>query len=670
MFSSKYQNILQLEEFVARNITTNSEKYTSFLTTAANNFKYSFEEQLLIYAQKPNATACAEISIWNKYGRWINRGAKGIALLVDTDAPYKLRHVFDISDTNIRKNIKIPMWKMQKRYENEVLERLSNSFGEFESTDFVDGIIKTAEIVTQYNIDNYFVDLINNKNDSLLEEVDKINLNNWFKNIVANSIAFMVLTRCGYNAHTYFTPEDFKHIGEFNTHKTIGVLGNAVSDISEMVLRDIAKTVSSLQKAEKQKNYTVEQIQSKDYYNITEEKTMTERSEQNGDYLQTRRGLSNSELQPTRQSENRQIWNDEKNISDETPQGDLHRNETFRNTEQPLGGNRPTSEQNGRGDNQPDGTEGERERTTEAERPNALGSENEQLSSSSRRNSIQSTDLQLNNEQAEVDNTSAFSISEQDILTEKQKLNTKTEPEITQETEQDVQISLDIKSLQQQTIGQDIEIAEPKPPDMVRHQFKITYDNLGVGTKSERYTNNINAIKTLKQIEQEQRLATPAEQEILSKYVGWGGLADYFDDKNSKYLELKSLMTEEEYSAARESTLTAFYTPPIVIKAMYKALENLGFEKGNILEPACGTGNFLGLLPDSMQKSKCYGVELDDISGRIAKQLYQNSNISIKGFEKNTLPDSFFDVAVGNVPFGNFQIADKRYDKYKFMVHD
>ena len=670
MFSSKYQNILRLEEFVARNITTNSEKYTSFLTTAANNFKYSFEEQLLIYAQKPNATACAEISIWNKYGRWINRGAKGIALLVDTDAPYKLRHVFDISDTNIRKNIKIPMWKMQKRYENEVLERLSNSFGEFESTDFVDGIIKTAEIVTQYNIDNYFVDLINNKNDSLLEEVDKINLNNWFKNIVANSIAFMVLTRCGYNAHTYFTPEDFKHIGEFNTHKTIGVLGNAVSDISEMVLRDIAKTVSSLQKAEKQKNYTVEQIQSKDYYNITEEKTMTERSEQNGDYLQTRRGLSNSELQPTRQSENRQIWNDEKNISDETPQGDLHRNETFRNTEQPLGGNRPTSEQNGRGDNQPDGTEGERERTTEAERPNALGSENEQLSSSSRRNSIQSTDLQLNNEQAEVDNTSAFSISEQDILTEKQKLNTKTEPEITQETEQDVQISLDIKSLQQQTIGQDIEIAEPKPPDMVRHQFKITYDNLGVGTKSERYTNNINAIKTLKQIEQEQRLATPAEQEILSKYVGWGGLADYFDDKNSKYLELKSLMTEEEYSAARESTLTAFYTPPIVIKAMYKALENLGFEKGNILEPACGTGNFLGLLPDSMQKSKCYGVELDDISGRIAKQLYQNSNISIKGFEKNTLPDSFFDVAVGNVPFGNFQIADKRYDKYKFMVHD
>ena len=142
----------------------------------------------------------------------------------------------------------------------------------------------------------------------------------------------------------------------------------------------------------------------------------------------------------------------------------------------------------------------------------------------------------------------------------------------------------------------------------MRHQFKITDDDLGVGTKSERYTNNINAIKILKQIEGEQRLATPAEQEILSKYVGWGGLADYFDDKNAKYLELKNLMTEEEYSAARESTLTAFYTPPIVIKAMYKALENLGFEKGNILEPACGTGNFLGLIPENMQKSKCYGV--------------------------------------------------------------
>ena len=762
---SKYQNILQLEEFVARDITTNSEKYTSFLTTAANNFKYSFEEQLLIYAQKPNATACAEISIWNKYGRWINRGAKGIALLVDTDAPYKLRHVFDISDTNIRKNIEIPMWKMQKHYENEVLEGLANSFGEFESIDFVDGIIKTADIVTQDNINDYFVDLIDNKNDSLLEEVDEVNLNSWFKTTVSNSIAFMVLTRCGYNVHAYFMPEDFEHIGEFSTPFTISILGNAVSDISEMVLRDIAKTVSSLQKAEKQQNRTVEQIQSKDYDNTTEEKTMIERSEQNGDYLQNAGGLSNSKSEPARQSEDRQIWNDEKNIPDESSQGDLHRNETFGNSEQPLGGNRPTGEPDGRGDNQPDGTEGECERTNETRKSDALGSENEQLSSSSRRNSIQSTDLQLNNEQAEVDNTSAFSISEQNILdvlvngsgfekgklriyeqylkneqdnseflkdeygiggvyslvgeekisvnydskgiqiekktpdnqplklllswkqvdkrlkniinegkyfteTEKQKLNIKIEPETTQETTQDAQILLDIESLQQQTIGQDIDVVEPKPPDIVRHQFKITDDDLGVGTKSERYANNINAIKTLKQIEQEQRLATPAEQEILSKYVGWGGLADYFDDKNPKYLELKSLMTEEEYSAARESTLTAFYTPPIVIKAMYKALENLGFEKGNILEPACGTGNFLGLLPDSMQKSKCYSVELDDISGRIAKQLYQNSDISINGFEKNTFPDSFFDIAVGNVPFGNFQIADKRYDKYKFMVHD
>ena len=289
--ASKYQNILQLEEFVARDITTNSEKYTSFLTTAANNFKYSFEEQLLIYAQKPNATACAEISFWNRYGRWVNKGSKGIALLVDTDAPYKLRHVFDISDTNIRKNIEIPMWKMQKHYENEVLEGLANSFGEFESTDFVDGIIKTADIVTQDNIDDYFVDLIDNKNDSLLEEVDEVNLNSWFKTTVSNSIAFMVLTRCGYNAHAYFMPEDFEHIGEFSTPFTISILGNAVSDVSEMVLRDIAKTVSSLQKAEKQQNHTVEQIQPKDYYNVTEEKTMIERSEQNGDYLQDAGGL-------------------------------------------------------------------------------------------------------------------------------------------------------------------------------------------------------------------------------------------------------------------------------------------------------------------------------------------------------------------------------------------
>ena len=210
----------------------------------------------------------------------------------------------------------------------------------------------------------------------------------------------------------------------------------------------------------------------------------------------------------------------------------------------------------------------------------------------------------------------------------------------------------------------------PEVPRDQRHDFHITDDALGHGTPSEKYAANAAAIRTLKQIEAEERLATPEEQEILSRYVGWGGLADCFEETSPHYEELKSLLDSEEYAAARASTLTAFYTPPVVIRGIYKALAQMGFTQGNILEPSCGTGNFLGLLPADMAGSKAYGVELDSISGRIAGQLYQNASISVNGFETVQMPDSFFDVAVGNVPFGDFKVLDKRYDKHHWLIHD
>ena len=206
--------------------------------------------------------------------------------------------------------------------------------------------------------------------------------------------------------------------------------------------------------------------------------------------------------------------------------------------------------------------------------------------------------------------------------------------------------------------------AVPKP---VKTNFSITDENLGSGTKSVRYKNNIAAIETLKKIESENRYATAEEQQVLSQYVGWGGLSEYFDKDDS---ELKNILTESELEAARNSSDTAFYTPPVVIEAIYQVLDNLGFKNGNILEPSCGVGNFMGLLPESMQSSKMYGIELDDISGRIAKQLYPQNNIAIGGYESQNLSDSFFDAAVGNVPFGNFQLSDKRYNKLNFLVHD
>lgn len=207
-------------------------------------------------------------------------------------------------------------------------------------------------------------------------------------------------------------------------------------------------------------------------------------------------------------------------------------------------------------------------------------------------------------------------------------------------------------------------------PKDQRHDFSITDPELGNGTPSEKFAANMAAIRTLNQIEEEERLATPEEQEVLSRYVGWGGLASCFEETHVGNPELKNRLTNEEYAAARESTLTAFYTSPVIIKAMYQALEQMGFQTGNILEPSCGVGNFIGMLPDSMAESKAYGVELDSISGRIARQLYQNSSIIVEGYEKVDIPDSFFDVAIGNVPFGNFKVLDRRYDKNKWLIHD
>ncbi len=203
-----------------------------------------------------------------------------------------------------------------------------------------------------------------------------------------------------------------------------------------------------------------------------------------------------------------------------------------------------------------------------------------------------------------------------------------------------------------------------------RANFKIENDDVGVGTPLERFHHNIMAIRLLHRLEDEHRLADTNEQRILSDYVGWGGLSEFFEETNPHYNELRAVLNDEEFASARESTLTAFYTPPVVIKAIYQTLENMGFKNGNILEPSCGIGNFMGLIPDSMSESKIYGVELDSISGRIAQQLYQRNNIAVQGFESTELPDSFFDAAVGNVPFGDFKVSDKRYDKNNFLIHD
>lgn len=235
----------------------------------------------------------------------------------------------------------------------------------------------------------------------------------------------------------------------------------------------------------------------------------------------------------------------------------------------------------------------------------------------------------------------------------------------------------DVEEIEEEEVTAKEDIPESQEQEkavLEPHNFRIQDNDLGAGGPKAKYKANMEAIHLLQTLEKEERLATPEEQEILSRYVGWGGIPQAFEESNSswanEYLELKNTLSPEEYSAARASTLNAFYTSPIVIRSMYEALENMGLKQGNILEPSCGVGNFMGLIPESMGKANMYGVELDPVSGRIAKQLYQKNKIAVQGFEETSYPDSFFDCVIGNVPFGAYQVSDRRYDRHHFMIHD
>ena len=1065
---SKYQIISELASQTARDITSKAERYTDFLVTAANNYKYSFKEQLLIHAQKPDATACAEIETWNRLGRWVNKGTRGIALLVDRDTPYKLRHVFDYSDTNSRAGRVVTLWQMRPQYEEAVKESLQDSFGEVELTaDFPHFLMEIAKNAVEDNFSDYLSNLQSVKGDSFLEELDDLNLEVWLKDTLRSSVAYMALVRAGYQPSLYFTRDDFSHIYDFNTVPVISVLGAATSDISEMVIREIAETVKGLEKEEKQSNRTFARDRTSEYHESRNNKT--ERSYEDGTDLYDAGRLPDPRPDRSGEPEDWEVWNAASDLPPRASGRNLHRDAAGRNAEQPLGGSgRSGQPDDGQADRADEDAQ-RRDRADEVRRPDEVGSADELDPELGGGSGPERPDLRVSlpseEEQqeliaeAEAETTSAFVISQEDIdavltrgsgihdgkyriyeqylkqetheanvaflkdeygiggaypavpgrqldenhdgkgikisrgsimhpdaevlmswkkiekrigeliatdqylsqaekdhypkyraeeearrgrsaisdefrsivydyndyvtqlgeenkrlnlyylsgcwgafdvgekkmyartsdgdfilpmmreamntiiadnthLTERceamltalnsdlarplepsyDELNPPPEPEkeyrfslgdtvylgtheyevlsfdenevvlydtqfplinktmtreefdnrlkenplndhllhaveepqieVTDETavaveEPEVSVesgpfidhyyvvedlsaaplsvteysdreealeayfalpvdtmkafgvvntkerpgSLDfiqcrdgkdtliedyaktdddswrnpeieglVDQLKERLAERDKPIAPPPQkqrsgkvtphvllPEInteYRTNFRIERDDIGVGTPLERFNHNRMAIQLLKKLEDEHRLADTNEQRILADYVGWGGLSDYFKEDNPHYQELKELLTEDEYASARESTLTAFYTPPVVIKAVYSALENMHFRTGNVLEPSCGIGNFMGLVPESMASAKFYGVELDSISGRIAQQLYQNSSIAVQGFEDTNLPDSFFDAAVGNVPFGQFKVPDKRYDKHNFLIHD
>ena len=994
---SKYRIILEMASQTARDIASNADRYTDFLITAANNYKYSFKEQLLIHAQKPDATACAEIDTWNKLGRWVNKGTKGIALLIDRDVPYKLRHVFDISDTNSRAGRNITLWQMKPEYEYAVSESLQASLGDVEEPrDFPHLLMDISGYAVEDNLSDYLMELNAVKAGSFLEELDDTSLEAWLKTTLKSSVAFMVLSRAGYEPRQYFDREDFSHLFDFNTLEVISVLGAAVSDISEMVIREMGETVKEMEKEEKRKIRTFAQTGSSAYHkNRTENK---ERSNEHGTDLYDAGGLSDSQSDRAGEPEAWEVWNAAADIPPQTPGWDLHRDAAERNTEQSSGGSGPASQRDDGTPDPTDGREAGRDGAPESGRSDEMGADDEFHSSLGGGSDSERPDLRVTLPtveqqqeiiaEAEEEKSSAFSISQEDIdailtrgsgihqgkfriyeqflkqdssenniaflkneygiggaypavsgrnldeshdakgikisrgrisrpdaelllrwnkvekrigelirtdrylsqaekdnypayreqaearrkqgeiseefrsivydyndfvtqLSEESKAlnlyylsscwgafsvgekkmhartaegdfilpmmreamntiiadnthltarceamlealnsdvakaleptfdelnpppeprkeyryhlgdavyigtqeyellsfdekkvvlfdtqfplfnkeltreefdnrlkenplndrllqvveeppvadNTKENPD-TQETEAIPDEELDALPISTVKDGEvvtypnaealldDQEEALAPPPQVKRSSrvaphvlhpeinteyrtnFQIESDDIGVGTPLERFYHNIRAIQLLNKLNAENRLATPTEQRVLADYVGWGGLSEFFKEENPHYSELKNVLSDEEYASARESTLTAFYTPPVVIKAVYSALENMSFQTGNVLEPSCGVGNFMGLVPESMNGAKFYGVELDSVSGRIAQQLYQKNSIAVQGFENTNLPDSFFDAAIGNVPFGQFKVPDKRYDKHNFLIHD
>ena len=1004
----KYDLISELYNRTCKTVVSNPQNWQAFLASACRNYKLRYDEQLLVYAQRPDATAVLEIEQWNKiFGRWVNRGARGIAVFADENrSRQRLTHYFDISDTHeSRYSRTVPIWDMRQEYEADVIETLESTFGEIENkSSLAEAIMGAARNAAEDNIPDYLQDLYYATEGSSFEEVEEDIVAFIYKNVVTNSVAYMMMSRLGVDTDGYFELDDFRDVTNFNTQETLNALGFATSDIAEMGLTEISKTITALNRQNRiivgQDRNEYNKVENNDERSLDNERTDLH----DGGRLQP----SEPETSTAAGSDVGQIRSDEERVSEGTSQSPLLQSPDEGRTDTALGGSGTESQQDGGNNPEPDGTERGSDRTDESGGYDEMGSSDELPSQLGTGNRESGSDIRLeyydrthedkslpffgrdevineilrttpylsasleeikdyyernpdnkdrteyiksifNNDyteltledgrtvgyktfenvlhlwegkydirtaqsfydwaviarhfeamrllgelsdsikplpsmdgqmtfildgRAEEKKTSAFVFSQEIIdavlangsgfsegkmriyeqfekslsakenadflkkeygwggsypviigagideshdgkgititkgigkenphimlswsqvekrigelirmdryLNPKEKEHyprwlesqeerrakieeTKRNREILsnappeQEVEpaekepeeaeqpQDVQYEYhlgdkvyigaseyEILSVDDERVmlydydmplfnkefsrtefdrkvrenpmnehlivkeepAEERNEKEPEPvvpaweqkkkvkgfdlhPDVSmaeRHTFNLRENEVETVGKKERFCRNIMAIQLLKKCQEENRFATPEEQIILSKYVGWGGLSEAFDENNSawatEYLELSSVLTPEEYASARESTLTAFYTPPEVITAIYKAMEQMGFKEGNLLEPSCGIGNFIGMLPDAMQDSKIYGVELDTISAGIAQQLYQKTTIAAQGFEETNLPDSFFDGVVGNVPFGDFKVSDKRYDKHKFLIHD
>lgn len=623
---------------VAGNITRNWENWSGFLRTAARIYKYPYDEQLMIYAQRPQATACAEYHFWNQVmGRYVRRGAKGIALIDNSGSYPRLRYVFDVADTGARENSRpVSLWQMKDEYRQPLEAAFRHNF------DAEGGLEAQIEKIAEIRAKEYWQE--NRRNffgiveDSFLEEYDELNVEMAFRKAAAVSVAYQVYTRCSDDPDNYFERQDFSEIFNFNTRRTANALGEAVNGIAGRVFREIVVVTRNYER-EKTKREAAAQ-------------DAPERSNDEQIDLHTGRGLPDSQHSADRNRKTAigQIRQDAPDISAGTQPDAVQRPGADREVVPASVGN----PEHGKAENRTDheGTAGEKSRTRQNDTAVRLGAAHEYAEGAGRGSSDYGTYQQL----SLFFPTEAEQISSIDAGNPKNPENTKKNTSA--ESQKPSVFSVPKK---------------PDPQNLTAENFRITDEHLGIGGPKQKYIRNVAAIRTLFQIEAENRPATPEEQEILSQYVGWGGLPDVFDSNkvswSTEYAQLKALLSETEYAAARASTLNAHYTSPAVIKAIYNVIAHMGFQAGNILEPSMGIGNFFGLLPEAMQDSKLYGVELDPITGRMAKLLYPQAEITIAGFETTDRRD-FYDLCLGNVPYGDYQVNDRSYNHLGFSIHN
>jgi N12 class adenine-specific DNA methylase/adenine-specific DNA methylase len=700
---AKAYDVFALLQEKDREIRKNGQNWMDFLKSSAYSNKYNYNDQILIYANKPDAKACGSMDLWNtKFHRWVNKGAKGIPLLdVADDGRYRLKYIFDIADTHTtRYTVRdVKLWYFDKVQDDEVLmkiERREDISPDDSSENIQYRVHEIAKRICEYEKSDLLADMIQSSEDTFIEEIDDFNINVMVSDILERSVAFQLMERMELHPEDYFEVDDFTDIINFNSSALTSLMATSVSRITKDFLSDLSKEINLSKTRQNNVRNNLMNHQGKVYNESEKNKTKTMSSLDKGgitnEYNDTgRSGVRGSERDVESHSQNDTLRDKRWDVStsrrdidsqhrDDEPGRETGRN--LRQSEEKISGREQTgkvlSDDYRRDDSEPSSGSGDAGRETvrtadatlagsvesdrgdESIRSDEVGRDDGEYQNNHRGDDLQRNRLQL---ESEVQLNLFPTEQEQMDIIDKTVENQSTvfsfyqsEPEVTEPA-----------------------VPEPAVPEPVvpdRLDFHITDYALGHGTNNDKLNYNMDAIRTLKTIESENRLATKEEQKTLSKYVGWGGLASVFEEEPAStwamgaYGKVKRLLTDEEYKSARESTLNAHYTSPTIIEAMYDGLQMLGFEKGNILEPSCGSGNFLGMIPEAINGSKVYGVELDDLSGRIAKQLYQTADVEINGFEKTTVPDNFIDVAIGNVPFGDYRVYDKRYEKEKFLIHD